>query len=264
MCGQMLQVGNTQLGPRALTARSVVASTLLGVDPPELPTPLLVRSGTLFGIAEGTTRVALSRMVRAGELVAGEGSTYRLAGHLVDRQRRVRESRAARLQPWRGDWLLAVVTAERRDALERAGLREATARLRLAELREGVWARPDNLGSLTDPVVDEQCEWLTARPRRDLDPAVLWDLEGWAATADALRGDMSASLPSLEAGDTSALGPSFVLAAAVLRHVQADPLLPPELLPDGWPGPALRADYDGYESAFTARMRAWHRAQRSD
>ena len=43
---------------RALTARSVVASTLLGMSPPRLSSQLLVRSGELFGITEGTTRVA--------------------------------------------------------------------------------------------------------------------------------------------------------------------------------------------------------------
>ena len=43
---------------KPMTARSVVASTLLGIEPPRLPARILVRSGELFGIAEGTTRVA--------------------------------------------------------------------------------------------------------------------------------------------------------------------------------------------------------------
>src|SRR5947209_11480295 len=54
----------------------------------------LVRSGELFGIAEGTTRVALSRMVAAGELVAVERG-YQLAGALTSRQARQDLSRAA-------------------------------------------------------------------------------------------------------------------------------------------------------------------------
>ncbi|MDQ3757078.1 MAG: PaaX domain-containing protein, C- domain protein, partial [Actinomycetota bacterium] len=45
---------------RPLTARSVLLSTLLGAHPPELPVQVLVRSGELFGMAEGTVRVALS------------------------------------------------------------------------------------------------------------------------------------------------------------------------------------------------------------
>ena len=61
-------MATTRNTERPLSARSVVASTLLGMRPPRLPTQILVRSGALFGIAEGTTRVALSRMVAAGEL----------------------------------------------------------------------------------------------------------------------------------------------------------------------------------------------------
>ncbi len=51
-----------------LTARSVLASALLGEDPPELPVAHLVHLAGLFGINENRARVALSRMVAAGEV----------------------------------------------------------------------------------------------------------------------------------------------------------------------------------------------------
>ena len=51
-----------------LTARSVLASALLGMDPPELPVSQLVRLTGLFGISENRARVALSRMVAAARL----------------------------------------------------------------------------------------------------------------------------------------------------------------------------------------------------
>ena len=41
-----------------------------------------------------------------------------------------------------------------------------------------------------------------------------------------------------------------MLSAAVLRHLQSDPLLPPDLLPDGWPGPDLRRAHDDWRTAF--------------
>ncbi|HKY75862.1 MAG TPA: PaaX domain-containing protein, C- domain protein, partial [Acidimicrobiia bacterium] len=72
----MSTTGNTPL-----TARSVLASVLLGTEPPWLPTRLLVRTAELFGIADGTARVALSRMASAGEAVP-EGGGYRLVGRL--------------------------------------------------------------------------------------------------------------------------------------------------------------------------------------
>ena len=67
----------------------------------------LVRAGELFGFAEGTVRVALSRMVATGELQAVGTGRYRLAGHLLERQARQDESRRAPSRRWNGDWLTA-------------------------------------------------------------------------------------------------------------------------------------------------------------
>ncbi len=251
---------------RPFTARSVIASTLLGIDPPRLPAQLLVRSGELFGISEGTTRVAISRMLAAGELEA-DGGTYRLAGHLLSRAARQQQSRAAHQAPWDGGWLMAVVGGERRSAPARAELREAMRRLKLAELREGVWLRPDNLAPDRSPAdsatVAAQCRSFRTRAIEDAAALAgsLWDLTAWATVAEELREGMQRWLGPLEQGDTSALAPGFELSAAVLRHMLADPLLPAELLPDGWPGRELRADYDRYDRAFKAAWRDWFRRQ---
>ena len=59
-----------------LSARSVIASTLLGTVPPRLPGRLLVAFAGEFGIQAGTTRTALSRMVDRGELRHLEGGRY--------------------------------------------------------------------------------------------------------------------------------------------------------------------------------------------
>src|SRR5256885_17059826 len=67
------------LGLRPLSARSVVASVLLGTHPPRLSAAALVELCGRFGISGGTTRVALSRMVAAGGLAA-RGGHYRLVG----------------------------------------------------------------------------------------------------------------------------------------------------------------------------------------
>jgi len=245
----------------------VIASTLLGVDPPRLPSRLLVRSGELFGISEGTTRVALSRMVAADELTVDDG-WYHLAGRLLARHARQSASRRAEHRDWTGAWTMALVVADRRDASDRAALRDAVRQLKLAELREGVWMRPDNVRSDTSSaaftVVDEQCQWFLATPRdggRAL-AASLWDLDGWTDGATLLRRDMDELIVALEAGDTSQLAPAFVVSAAVLRHLLADPLLPDELLPGTWSGPALRSQYDHYDAVFKRVWRDWFRAQR--
>lgn len=258
---------------RPLTARSVVASTLLGTDPPRLPVAFLVRTGALFGLAEGTVRTALSRMVAAGEATTDGDGWYSLAGELAQRQARQRRSRGGATVEWNGRWRMAVVVGGARSAAQRAELRRATGRLRMAELRDGVWVRPDNLDR-TDPtwwstVVDEQCQWFDAAPDLTLErgdaelAAELWDLDAWADTAGRLRRQLHDLLGPLEADDTAALAPGFVVSAAVLRHFVADPLLPRELLPRRWPGDALRADYERYDAAYRALLARWNEQGRS-
>ena len=250
-----------------LTARSVLASVLLGTDPPWLPTALLVRTAALFGITEGTTRTALSRMVSAGETVAESGG-YRLVGRLVVRQARQSASRRAETRAWDGTWELATVEGEqRRSAADRAALREALRARRLAELREGVWGRPDNLDPGRSPdaktIVEEWCtRWTGARAEPVPDLEGHFRLSEWSAEAAQLRRDIGRWLPRLEAGDAGALATGFVTSAAVLRHLQADPLLPDALLPKGWPGAALRAEYERYDVAYRQLLQTWFRAER--
>ena len=234
---------------RPLTARSVVLSTLLGVHPPRLPARYLVRVGDLFGIAEGTTRVALSRMVAAGDLVQS-GGAYALTERLLERQARQDESRLPPSLPWDGAWEIAVITAERRPAADRAALRSAMSALRLAELREGTWLRPANLTRPRPGIVARQCTFISGRPEGDPAAlaAALWDLDGWTAEAHALRAALTGAATIAE---------RFTLAAAVLRHLLNDPLLPAALLPPDWPGPDLRALYERFESDF-AELLAVH------
>jgi phenylacetic acid degradation operon negative regulatory protein len=134
---------------------------------------------------------------------------------------------------------------------------------RYGELREGVWVRPDNL-DLIRPDDGGACTWLSSRPAEDPGElvAAMWDLDGWAATATALRRDMAATVERLEADDVDALADGFVVSAGVLRHLQADPLVPDELLPRRWPGDGLRSDFDRYDDAFRRVWRTWYRALR--
>jgi phenylacetic acid degradation operon negative regulatory protein len=224
----------------SLSARSAVLSALLGSHPPRLPARHLVRIGALFGIAEGTVRVALSRMVAAGDLLQADGQ-YTLSQRLVERQARQDESRDPHTRPWDGTWEVAVVTAERRAPADRAALRHTMTALRLAELREGTWLRPANLVRAAWPeIVTAQCTLIDGRPRRDPTP-LLWDLDGWAAEARRLERAL---------GRAQGLAEGFLVSAAVLRHLLADPLLPAELLPDGWPGAGLRARYDAFDRRY--------------
>jgi phenylacetic acid degradation operon negative regulatory protein len=245
-----------------MSARSVVASVLLGSHPPELPVAALVHLCSRFGIAEGTTRVAMSRMVAAGEL-APVPSGYRLVGEvLLSRQRAQDEARHPPQEPWDGTWHQGVVVSGSRSAGERAELRRAFGEARFAEWREGVWMRPANLPVPADARLKAgPVRWLTVRPLDDSAAlaAELWDLAGWAEHGRRLLAVACRRPPEAElSGDEAAA--VFTEAAAVLRHLRTDPLLPAELLPPGWPADGLRETYTSHLEAIQALVRGLSRA----
>ncbi|MBO0678966.1 PaaX domain-containing protein, C- domain protein [Mycolicibacterium sp. S2-37] len=227
-----------------MTARSVVLSVLLGAHPAWATAADLIRLTADFDIRESTVRVALTRMVSAGDLVRSADG-YRLSDRLLSRQRRQDDAIDPRLRRWDGTWTTLVITSVGTGARTRAALRNALSDNRFAELREGVWLRPDNLDATLPEDIGRRVRVLHAR---DDDPAQLaarlWDLDGWAQTGRALLADMSA------ATDVPA---RFVAAAAIVRHLLTDPVLPAELLPDGWPGEDLRRAYTAFAAELVAR-----------
>ncbi|MBO0865373.1 MAG: PaaX domain-containing protein, C- domain protein, partial [Mycobacterium sp.] len=72
----------------------------------------------------------------------------------------------------------------------------------------------------------------------------LWDLPAWAATGHRLLDEMAAA---------SDIPGRFMVAAAMVRHLLTDPMLPGELLPPDWPGAQLRAAYHDFAAELTKR-----------
>ena len=256
--------------PRPLSPRAVIASLLLGVHPPRLRGALLVRWCGLLGIAEGTTRVALSRMVDGGELTTDAGR-YELAGPLRARQAGQDWSLAPILRPWSGQWDLWVVRPGARDAVTRAALRRAATAARLVERRDGVWARPDNLPPEATPTVARevlraQAERWSGRPdpAEVIDVPTAFSLPEMAERTTRLLVDLVPVTAALAAGDLEQLAPAFALGAAALLQVRRDPLLPAELTGPAWPGPALRAAYVEYQHAFATAAGSWFAAVRTE
>jgi phenylacetic acid degradation operon negative regulatory protein len=247
------------IGDRTLSARSVLATALLGAPEPHLTVGELVAMASLFGISDGAARTCLWRMVSNGELTSGDG-TYALAGDLLERRQRVDDaSRTAATRPWDGTWELAVVSLDRRSAADRLALRKAATALHLAELREGVWIRPDNLDPDRLPtqraVLDRQCvhfhDAATNIPADTI--RSLFSLDDWATDARrltrALRDEVDA-----EAVVVADFAYWFGLSVTVVRHLQLDPLLPDELTPDEWPGQDLREAYMRFNGVFQQRL----------
>jgi phenylacetic acid degradation operon negative regulatory protein len=255
--GRRGAVADLVAGTRPLTARSVLASALLGAPGARLPAAALVALAALFGISAGAVRTCLWRMVSDGELVADD-STYTLAGHLSERHRRIEDAARPGLDhPWDGTWELAVVSLERRPAAERLALRRAATALHLAELREGVWTRPANLDPDRLPgsraVLDRQC--LRFRDAACDMPAAavrdLFGLDGWAHDTRRLTTAMADELA--DAGDDPPVY-QFLLSIAVVRHLLLDPVLPVALLPPDWPAENLRRTYRRFDETFNQRL----------
>jgi len=249
---------------KPLSARSLVASLLLRSRPPRMPGARLVQWCGLFGIAEGTARVALSRMVERGELYVHDG-TYELAGRVAGRVPAQDWSIDPQRRVWKGMWRTGVVCGGARAADERGALRDAMRRLRYAELRDGVWTRPDNLpraSGSTDSwrVADAQCQWWTGRPVGDPRALAgdLFDGAGWDARARVLVDRLQTASRGLGPSDEG-LAHAFVVGASALAHLRADPLLPGELVPGRPQGERLRRAYRRYEAAFSAALTSWFR-----
>lgn len=199
---------------------------------------------TELGLQESAVRVALTRMVAAGDLERHEGM-YRLSARLIERQRRQDEALHPETGPWDGRWSMAVVTTGASGSSDRAAVRDSLRAARFGELREGVWARPANVDVVVSTDVRARLTLFSAVPegaQTDL-VARLFALELWAGRAEELLVAMD---------DASSVSERFEAAAAMVRHTLDDPLLPAELLPADWPGPRLREGYEAFRKELTA------------
>jgi phenylacetic acid degradation operon negative regulatory protein len=144
---------------------------------------------------------------------------------------------------------MAVVTGAARPLGERVALRKSMVAFRMAELREGVWLRPDNLLQKPSGALADQCVFFTSQYE---DPnglaEQLWDLSEWAAEARRLIEVIR---------DADELVDGFMATAEVIRHLLLDPYLPDQLLPPGWPANELRERYAEFNAGYAQRLREY-------
>jgi len=235
-----------QLSLPALSPRSVLLSTLLGINPPRLRAAKLLAMAELFGVDDADALTALARMEADGD-VSLENGRYRLAPRFAARQRRQEQSRVDPRQPWNGRWSMAVL--DRDVANPPDELRRSLAALHYGEWRPGVWLRPDNLGPRSTPMLRRQWPAWSAELPHGVDGRALvrrlWDLDGWAAQANGLLAAMPVSLD---------IATRFAVAVAATMHLLADPLLPDGLSPAGWPAAALRREFAAFAGELEAEL----------
>lgn len=191
-----------------------------------------------MGLSDGVVRTAMSRLASDGWLErtkVGRNSYYRLAekGRDVFRQATA-HIYAADPPPWAGHFELVCGEAADRPLLEAAGFGTLAPGLWIAAGGTALPAR--DLVRLSVTGSREDCRALAAR-------AFALEATG-AAYARFLEtfGPLRAALGQGEAlSDLACLLARVLLIHEYRRIVLRDPLLPAEILPEGWPGTAARA-----------------------
>jgi phenylacetic acid degradation operon negative regulatory protein len=219
-----------------------------------MPVSALVDFCSLFGIAGGTVRTALSRMVERGELTTDDGN-YQLTGPLLTRQTEQDTGRSRDATAWDGSWYVVIVAAERRPITERRTFRSRAAGAKLGELRADLWMRPANLdipGDLPGVLVSrgpllggddsEVTRWL-------------WDVDSIDVRSRALATEL-ARFGHLASAGPDGLAPTFVALTHALRHLRTEPQLP-DALHSPAAGDTLRSTYRDVEREFRQQLRTY-------
>jgi phenylacetic acid degradation operon negative regulatory protein len=253
------------LGLEPLPARSLILSALLGTHPPRLPARAIVALGSLFGMAEGTIRTALSRMVAAGEIGA-VGGRYELGHRLLQRQAHQDVALHAPVEPWAGSWWLAIVDAPRRSLAERRAFRGVMVEHRMGELRPDTWLRPANIPG-PEPTDGVFVVRGSIEDRSPIELAhQLWDLEAISGTAGRLIALCEKACEWLEPGDAEVLADTFLVSVATVRFLRTEPQLPLAIVGSGWPPDELRSIYERLQRDHLNLMRSFlaHAARAAD
>lgn len=242
----MATLANPRYVPRHLTARELVIDFLSNRYPREMSAAEILGVGVALGFTEQSLRMALTRLVE-GAVAANTGrGLYRLSpwGEAMRLEVRKWRNLDDLAKPWSGAWIGVFDASLPRS--DRAALRRHERAMRLRgfrELQAGLWIRPANLRDSVAELRDH-LRALGLHPAalvvglNDLDDdsrakaTRLWDTAVMLATYRALADELLASKTKLERLplDTAA-AESMVLGRDVIRHINLDPVLPEELMP---------------------------------
>jgi phenylacetic acid degradation operon negative regulatory protein len=267
------------------TAKSFILDLLSTLRRGTMPVSALVEAAQLFGIAENSIRVALSRLL-AGNLVERDArGRYRLAeaapvGRWVRSWREVEQ----RVRRWDGDWVGVLEGAGTGRARPGAARRRSRALrfLGFRTLAPALDVRPDNLRGGVDALRTELAG-LGLPPGGlvfalgELDAVTdsrargLWAADGLRSSHRRLRTEIEKSARRLEGLRVErAMVESFLLGGRVIRELVLDPLLPDPIEPGAERRALLEAmrRYDrlgrGVWAGFLARFDVPHLSAPAD
>lgn len=232
------------LKPEDVSARALVLSLLSSTDAVQQQIGGLIQAAALFGIEPATLRVAVTRLMKDGLLESPERGVYRPGPKARALIRRVQQWQhvTRRVVEWNGDWLIALT-----GHLGRSDRKQVRARDRALALfgyqptEEGLWVRPANLAGdldghradLTDIGADDGILVIRASQIAAAEPmrwARLWSREALSRSYARAIGAMERSLAEMpERTPEEAARETLLIGQPVIRAINFDPLLPPEL-----------------------------------
>jgi phenylacetic acid degradation operon negative regulatory protein len=242
----MATIANPRYVPRHLTARELVIDFLSNRYPREMSVQEIAGVGIALGFSEQSLRMALTRLVEQSVAANIGRGLYRLSPSGEAMREEVRKWRHLDdlARPWSGAWIGVFDASVPRS--DRAALRRHERAMRLRgfrELQPGLWIRPANLRDSVEEL-REHLRALGLHPAalvvglHDLDDDArakatsLWDTGAMLATYRALTDELLASKTKLERLSLdNAAAESMVLGRDVIRHINLDPVLPEELMP---------------------------------
>ncbi|RKS71172.1 PaaX family transcriptional regulator [Actinomadura pelletieri DSM 43383] len=246
---------------------------------PEIPTRLLVHAllhedGTvdagelyavarLLGMTDQQVRLCVKRLVAEGRFTqVGRGrkavlravadATGAIAPDVGYVRHAYRQDQG--LAPWDGTWHLFAFAVPESLRTARDALRESLLHLGAAPVQGGLYVSANLIAELVEAQarhlgVIDTVSFLTSTDLRigDVDEprslaAAIWPLDEIAARHERLAAFAGSSAAQLSRGlsEVERLTLAVELAAEFGRAMTPDPLLPPELLPQPWPGSHAR------------------------
>lgn len=233
--------------------RKLILGLLLAAKGQSVSAKDLVAACELFGVAQGSTRVALARLTAEQQIESAGRGIYTLgpAAKSIGAQVTHWQKQMQRTRPWTGHYTVAytnhmgrtnrTILKQRETAFELCGFRE---------LEQGLFIRPDNIeknldalkNRLVDMGVAPDCHLFVVN---QFQTHTLQDIQNlWnPSELNALYREQTQSLQQwLETHDTLELEvaakESYLLGSHNIRLVRHDPLLP-----DDWIDPQLRAAF---------------------
>ena len=215
------------------------------------PIAALVRLLAPLDIAAPAVRTAVSRMVRQGwlaprKLAGGPGYalTPKATLRLDDAAARIYRTRSA---GWDGRWHLLVI----RPPGERSARSRLHASLRFlgyGPIESCVWIAPRAAAEVPGLLAEAGAAADAFHATHDQPGPGLasraWDLAAVAVAYRAFVEELTPVVSSSGFSDEEAYSARFRLVHAWRQFLFSDPALPPELLPEGWPGTAAAEFFD--------------------